>query len=55
MGQMEFKDNKMEIQRTNDKKLLEEIRYIVCPLDISERHITALQRGDLYNPLGNVM
>ena len=49
---MEFKDNKMEIQRINNKSLLEEIKYIVGKLDISQRHITALQQGDLYNPHG---
>ena len=26
---MEFKDNRMEIERVNNKKLLEEIKYIV--------------------------
>ena len=29
MGQMEFKDNRMEIERANNKQLLEEIKYIV--------------------------
>ena len=29
MDQMEFKDNRMEIERINNKKLLEEIKYIV--------------------------
>jgi len=29
MDQMEFKDNRMEIERINNKKLLEEIKHIV--------------------------
>ena len=29
MDQMEFKDNRMEIERTNNKRLLEEIKHIV--------------------------
>ncbi|XP_066926565.1 exocyst complex component 1-like isoform X2 [Clytia hemisphaerica] len=52
MDQMEFKDNRMEIERINNKKLLEEIKYIVGKLDISQRHISSLEEGDLYNPLG---
>lgn len=52
MGQMEFKDNRMEIQRINNKQLLEEIKYIVGKLDISQRHVRALEDSDLYNPLG---
>ncbi|XP_057312969.1 exocyst complex component 1-like isoform X2 [Hydractinia symbiolongicarpus] len=52
MGQMEFKDNRMEIERTSNKKLLEEIKYIVGKLDISQRHIRSLREGDLYTPLG---
>jgi len=52
MGQMEFKDNRMEVERANNKQLLEEIKYIVGKLDISQRHICALEEGDLYNRLG---
>ncbi|XP_012556350.1 exocyst complex component 1 isoform X1 [Hydra vulgaris] len=52
MGQMEFKDNRMEVERSSNKQLLEEIKYIVGRLDISQRHIRSLQEGDLYNPLG---
>lgn len=32
MDQMEFKDNRMEIERINNKKLLEEIKYIVVSI-----------------------
>ena len=32
MGQMEFKDNKMEVEKANNKKLLEDVRFLVVSL-----------------------
>ena len=29
MGQMEFRDNRMEVERINNRKILGEVRYIV--------------------------
>eukprot|EP00112_Aurelia_sp_Birch-Aquarium-sp1_P011123 Seg2346.6 transcript_id=Seg2346.6/GoldUCD/mRNA.D3Y31 product="Exocyst complex component 1" protein_id=Seg2346.6/GoldUCD/D3Y31 len=52
MGQMEFRDNKMEVERANNRKILGEVRYIVGKLDISKRHVLSLREGDLYNPVG---
>ncbi|XP_065058911.1 exocyst complex component 1-like [Rhopilema esculentum] len=52
MGQMEFRDNRMEVERINNRKILGEVRYIVGKLDISKRHVMSLREGDLYNPAG---
>jgi len=52
MEQMEFRDNKMETERLNNRKVLGEVRYIVSKLDIPNKHIESLREGDLYNPAG---
>eukprot|EP00794_Sanderia_malayensis_P007234 gene7234-8042_t len=52
MGQMEFRDNRMEVERANNRKILNEVRFIVGKLDISKRHVNSLRDGDLYNAVG---
>ncbi|EDO44427.1 predicted protein [Nematostella vectensis] len=47
MEQMEDKDRHMETESTNRQKLLKQVEFLVNTLDIPERHIIALQEGDL--------
>ncbi|KAI5090905.1 exocyst complex component 1 isoform X6 [Silurus meridionalis] len=52
MDQISQSNRLIQISKTNNGKLLDEIQFLVNYMDLSKGHIRALQEGDLSSPKG---